>query len=289
MKYDEICLEVAKEKAEEVEEWFWDRELSCEISDASTLDPPPLGQVRFRLYVSEAEREAIVAAMNQAWVAPKISVRSRDENEWRDVWKRFFHTRVLGRFVIVPSWEEAQYQPVPDQILIRLDPGRAFGTGGHASTRLCLELMESQTTQGNEVLDIGCGCGTLAIAALLANSKATAAAIDIDPEAVEVTKENAERNGVLSRIETSTTSIEILSGSYQLVLANLTGPTLVELADSIVRRLASNGYLILAGILQTEEKKVLQAFTSLGLECERSLTEEEWIAFRLRKLERVLE
>ncbi len=285
MEYTEISIEVPKEIAEEVSGWFWERELPFETMDETTLDPPALGWVRFRSYVPLSQEKEAISLFEQEPLFQKtklVSVR-RDTLEWQDAWKRFFHTRILGRFAIVPSWEERSYQSQPKQIRICLDPGRAFGTGGHPSTRMCLQLLDEATTQAMQVLDVGCGCGILAIAALLANPQAKAVAMDIDPEAVEVTKENAERNQVLSQMQLTTEPLKEIPGQYSLVLANLTGPTLQELAPLLISKVERGGYLILSGILEIEAETVLNKFLPHGFVLNEQKLEEEWVAFRLKR------
>jgi ribosomal protein L11 methyltransferase len=133
------------------------------------------------------------------------------------------------------------------------------------------------------IFDLGCGCGVLAIAALLLWPRARAVAIDIDPEAIEVTLENAERSGTSDRMTTATAPIGELAGRFALVLANITGPTLIELAGAIVERVEDGGAVILSGVLSSEADQVLARFTALGLRCDRHEFEEEWSGILLRK------
>lgn len=300
MQYQEIRIELSSEHAQPLVEFFCERELGFQECDQTTLEPPPPGRARFRLYIPQDEVAAmpeLLAAVHEqvpAQAAVEIAVRERDEDEWRDAWKRYFTTRRIGRIAIVPSWEAAAHTPLADEVTLAMDPGRAFGTGGHVTTRLCLRFLTelhdnpSSPTLGAEgsggpaVLDIGCGCGVLAIASLLLWPQAKALGVDIDPEAIEVTLENAELNGVRDRVRAETTLVDELSGQFQIVLANITGPALLELSTAIAARVAPQGTLILSGLLSTEAAAVKARFAQLGLACVQHENEEEWAGLVLR-------
>ena len=300
MQYQEIRIELASEHTQPLVELFCERELGFQECDQTTLDPPPPGRARFRLYIPEDEVAAmpeLLAAVHEqvpAQAAIEIAVRERDEDEWRDAWKRYFTTRRIGRIAIVPSWEAAAHTPLAEEVTLAMDPGRAFGTGGHVTTRLCLRFLTelhddpnrpafpAAAQGGPAVLDIGCGCGVLAVASLLLWPQAHALGVDIDPEAVEVTLENADRNGVRDRVRAETTLVDELRGQFQIVLANITGPTLLELSSAIAARVAPEGVLILSGLLSTEAAAVKARFAELGLACLRHENEEEWAGLMLR-------
>lgn len=296
MQYQEIRIELASEHAPPLVELLCERELGFQECDQTTLDPPPPGRARFRLYIPKDEAAAVpelVEAVHEL-VPPEaavaIALRDRDEDEWRDAWKRYFTTRRIGRIAIVPSWEAAAHTPLPGEVTLAMDPGRAFGTGGHATTRLCLRLIAELQAEPAfaaaaplSILDIGCGCGVLAIAALLLWPAARVLGVDIDPEAIEVTAENAERNGVRDRLRAETTLVDEVPGQFALLLANITGPTLLELSTAIAARLSPGGVLILSGLLQTEAAAVKRRFVALGLRVVRDETEEEWAGLLLRQ------
>ncbi len=311
MQYCEIQIELNSRHIAPLHAVLYARQLSFQESDQTTLNAPPLGRTRIHVYIPADERAQIPDLLSALQKAAEVSgggapalaveVRDRDEVEWRDTWKRFFATRRIGRLAIVPSWEVEAHTPAEDEVTLHMDPGRAFGTGGHESTRLCLRLLdqlagklplhsahyttaadrlEGRSTEqiAAQVLDVGCGSGVLTIAALRLWPKANAVAIDIDGEAVEVTGENAARNGVTDRLLCETTPLEKISMRFALVLANLTGPTLIELAEPLAARVEAGGVLMLAGILENEVDTVAARFLAQGLVETVRATEDEWAA-----------
>jgi ribosomal protein L11 methyltransferase len=195
------------------------------------------------------------------------SAEAMPEAEWRDAWKRYFKVaRLTRQFVVVPSWET--HTPKPGDIVIDLDPGMAFGTGTHASTKLVLEEMQALADRDigvRRLLDVGCGSGILAIAAVKRWPNATCVAVDNDPIAVDATCENAATNRVADRIDASTNPIGHLHEEFPLVLANIQAHVLRELKTALVARLAPGGTLILSGLLTPQAEPLAQEFASAGL------------------------
>jgi ribosomal protein L11 methyltransferase len=224
--------------------------------------------------VDEA-RAFLTRAADAGLPPPADSGRVRDEDEWRDVWKQYFAPRQVGRFVIVPSWE--RYTPAAGQVVLDLDPGRAFGTGGHASTRLCLVAI-SDLAACERFLDLGCGSGVLAIACAKMFAAASGIGIDVDADSVEVSRENAARNGVSERISFSTTPLEEVHGPFDVVTANILPDVLIPLAPSIAARVGAGGTLVLSGILDELADGVEAAYLALGLRTHARLDEEGWRA-----------
>jgi ribosomal protein L11 methyltransferase len=188
------------------------------------------------------------------------------EDEWRDAWKRYFHVvRLTPRIVIVPSWE--RFEPGPGDVVLDLDPGRAFGTGAHASTRLCLRELDSLSAAGravNAFLDVGTGSGILAIAAAKLWPGATGVAVDVDPIAVGAAAENLERNRVTS-VAVSETALAEVAGTFDLVLANIQADVLEALAPDLAARVAPGGALVLSGLLAPQAEPVAARFVAAGL------------------------
>lgn len=215
---------------------------------------------------------------------PVVSkVRSED---WSNSWKvNFKALRVGRRLLIVPSWEEAR--PCPDDIVLHLDPGMAFGTGGHETTRLCLELLERIMDEmpalvSPSILDLGTGSGILAMAAVQLGA-GRVCAVDIDPQAVEVAQNNLAANGLSGQVEFSTTPLESMTASFDIILANILAEELVRLAPHLTERLTSGGLLVLSGILAEKESMVRKGFAPYPLNYQETLHEGEWVAILYRK------
>jgi ribosomal protein L11 methyltransferase len=190
------------------------------------------------------------------------------EAEWRDAWKRHFRaTRVSPHIVIVPSWDT--YTPVPGDVVLAIDPGRAFGTGAHASTRLCLVELDAlaaayagaEPTAIHRFLDVGTGSGILSVAAAKLWPASGGLAIDTDPVAVEVATENVQRNQVAARVTCATMPIEVIDERFDLVIANIQADVLLSLRDAVLRSVASAGTLILSGLLSDGVEEVAREYT----------------------------
>ena len=187
------------------------------------------------------------------------------EAEWRDAWKRYFKVSHLTReFVVVPSWET--YAAKPGEVVIDLDPGMAFGTGTHASTRLVLQELQTLADAGvapPRILDVGCGSGILSIAAVKRWPGATAVAVDNDPIAIAATVENARVNKVLARIAAQVTPLGDLTETFPLVLANIQAHVLRELKDQLVAH--TTGTLVLSGLLTPQAAPLADEFVAAGM------------------------
>jgi ribosomal protein L11 methyltransferase len=224
-----------------------------------------------------AEREAALAEARAAaarWQAGGwqvdadrvTAVPAMPEAEWRDAWKRYFHVaRVTRQLVVVPSWET--FAPGPDDRVIALDPGLAFGTGTHASTKLVLEELQAladRVAPPARVLDVGAGSGILAIAACALWPAASCVAIDVDPLAVAACTENALANGVGARVASSTTAVGGVTERFPLVLANIQAHVLRELRADLAARCAPGGVLILSGLLTPQAQAVADEYAAGG-------------------------
>ncbi|MDR3580247.1 MAG: 50S ribosomal protein L11 methyltransferase [Oryzomonas sp.] len=222
-----------------------------------------------------------LAAVNPGLSIARPSVTTVKSEDWSTSWKANFKPLRIGRrLLIVPSWEQAEAGP--DDIVLSLDPGMAFGTGGHETTRLCLERLETvllnrPSTPPASVLDLGTGSGILAMAAARLGA-GRVCAVDIDPEAVEVARENLAINGLTERIECSATPLETLSGPFDVILANILAEELVRLAPQLTSRLAGGGVLILSGILAEKEAFVRSGFAAQPLAYLETAHQGEWVA-----------
>ncbi len=216
--------------------------------------------------------------------APPRTAQVR-QDDWANSWKEHFKPARIGRrFVIKPSWEE--YAPDADDIILELDPGMAFGTGTHPTTKMCLEFLEAirfgdppfdavPPRPVASVLDVGTGSGILALGAAKLGA-ARIEAIDIDPQAVTVARENLDLNGIGDAVSVSVTPLAEISGSFAIVLANILAEELVRLRKELVRRVAPGGYLILSGILAERERFVVDGFADTGLVLAGCTHEAEW-------------
>ena len=220
------------------------------------------------------------------------------EGEWRDAWKRYFRvTRVARRVVIVPSWEE--YAPARSDVVLQVDPGLAFGTGLHASTRLCLieidilssadqPVLQEECPKVMRFLDLGTGSGILAIAAAKLWPASSGLAIDIDPVAVEVATENAQRNGVAERVICAPTPLGAVQERFDLVMANIQVDVLRSLRDVVVQRIAPGGILILSGLFDEEARDVARWYALLPeiqtLRVRQCADDPEWSAAVLQRV-----
>lgn len=195
----------------------------------------------------------------------QVNTRQILEEDWKDGWKAFFKPlKVADRLVIKPTWED--YIPEKGEIIIEIDPGQAFGTGTHASTRLCLELLQEhmKKNEAQKILDCGTGTGILGIAAAKLGAKSVLM-IDVDPVAVDVARENCELNRVQHVCSVSTTPIWEIEDSFNIILANLDKNTLILLSKDLVRVLAPKGSLICSGIIKGQERDLIERFTDMGL------------------------
>lgn len=206
------------------------------------------------------------------------------EEDWANAWKRHFQVHKIGeRVVIRPPWQE--YEPKCDEVVVELDPGMAFGTGLHPSTRLSMLGTEEVVADGCKVIDVGTGSGILALAALKLGA-AHVHAVDVERVAVTATRENADRNGLGDRISVEHGSVgegEPFDGrTYDVVLANIIARILIDLAPAIVRHAKPGGALVLAGIIDNRERDVIDAYARLGCTIETRRFEDDWVSLVLR-------
>ena len=231
-----------------------------------------------------AKIEKAVWALGQLRQVAPLQVRTLREADWANAWKEYFFIHRVGeRTVIVPSWREAEYQPNPDDVVLLLDPGMAFGTGLHPTTRLCLAAAEQLVTPGMRVLDVGAGSGILAIAAARLGASFVEA-VEIEPVAASVCQENVERNGVVDVVHVTSGTLEIAAAPrFDLVLANITTATLLQLHPVIASHVKPGGQAVLSGVLAERANELLAALHEAGWRHERTEQEQDWVAIRIRR------
>jgi ribosomal protein L11 methyltransferase len=200
-----------------------------------------------------------------------------EETDWAEAWKQYFRPRRVGRRIITcPSWEEAPAQP--GDVVITLDPGQAFGTGDHATTRMTLELLERRLAPGQTVYDIGTGSGILAIAALKLGASHVVAT-DLDPVCARAARENLCRNGVADRASlVLADGLDCLRRPADLILTNIVSAMLVRLAPAAARLLRPGGTWLASGMIRDNERDVARAIDSAGMRLVERLEEDEWVA-----------
>jgi ribosomal protein L11 methyltransferase len=237
----------------------------------------------------DAVDETLAAARAAGTAVDPVTIRQREahDDEWRDVWKQFFRaTRVGRRFTVRPSWDAGEAPA--GEFVIDLDPGMAFGTGAHPSTRLVIGLAErlrEQRPDLQHVLDLGCGSGILSIVAARLWPLASGLAVDNDPQATICARENLERNRV-SSFELQTGTLAGVARRFDLVMANIQADVLTALAPEIAARLAEHGRVILSGLLLEQVDAVLAVFCSAGFRLDTRAEEGEWGALCLRQIPR---
>ncbi|HEY1403647.1 MAG TPA: 50S ribosomal protein L11 methyltransferase [Pyrinomonadaceae bacterium] len=228
------------------------------------------------------EREALRASVFDAlriYSLPSASVRHIEVREvevrdWLGEWKKSWRPVEVGtRFVVAPPWGEVEDKP--GRIVIRIEPGMAFGTGTHETTRLCLVALEKHFT-GGSFFDVGTGTGILAIAAAKLDRRARVEACDTDAEAIEIARENASLNGVAAQVNFRAGTIEETGASFDCVCANLTADVILPLLPALIG--ATCGRLILSGILDTQAGGVSARLAELGITETETGRDGEWVA-----------
>ena len=199
-----------------------------------------------------------------------------DAADYENEWKKYYNPIQTKHITIVPTWIE--YKPKKDEKIMRLDPGMAFGTGSHATTRMCLELMD---VEGKDVIDVGCGSGILGIAAKICGAKSVYMC-DIDEQAVEFARQNAELNHVDAVIERA----DLLEGDRQadFIFANITADILMRFSKSIGKHLRKDGIIVLSGIIDTREDEVVQCYRDAGYEIIERQSIDDWRGFKLKRV-----
>ena len=262
-----------------------------EIAHINLIDEELIAKDRtvsvIHIYISECDNAAealefLKERLTAAGIEYKAGSDGVNDSDWNENWKKYFHATEIGqRLTIVPSWEE--YDNRENRVLLHIDPGAAFGTGTHATTSLCLELLQDYIKDGFKMLDIGCGSGILAIASVLLGAD-SAVGVDIDAQSVKTARENAEINGVSDRTEFIVGDLaEKVSGRFPVVCANIVADVVIRLLDGAEKYIADGGVLIVSGIIDIRENDVLEAAKKHGYEISQKRYRDNWCAFALRR------
>ena len=209
----------------------------------------------------------------------EVEVCDLDDADWVNEWKKYYKPIHIGKIVIVPKW--IKYTPEADERVVLIDPGMAFGTGSHESTRLCLELFGELDCVGKSVLDIGAGSGILGISASICGAECVYLS-DIAPLAVKACHENAELNNIKNAVITQADLLENATVKGDIVFANITADILIALSGNIGNVLKKDGYIILSGIIHKRYDDVLNAYLDKGYILDKSVVLGEWCGLRLK-------
>ena len=296
MEWTDIRLTVAKADAEQAEavatmiaeggiyiEDYSDIEQQvAEIAHVDLIEQELLDKPRdtviIHMYLEPnaqpAETLALIEArMEEAGIPYTVELEKVEQEDWQNGWRKYYHPMEIGRHLaVVPSWQEYE----TDRVKLILDPGLAFGTGGHETTSLCLEALDQLVRGGERVLDIGTGSGILAIAALKLGA-AQAEGVDIDPVAVRTAGENAALNGVADRLTVLVGDLsDKASGQYQIITANIVANAIMALAPAVPGLMAEGGVFIASGIIDTRKEEVIAALQAAGLKVQEVKEKRGW-------------
>lgn len=228
--------------------------------------------------------KSIEAVESSFQVKCKVFVDEVRNEDWEENWKKYYHTFKIGeRLVIKPSWEE--YRQEENEVIINIDPGMAFGTGIHASTRFCLRFVDQYVKGGERIIDAGCGSGILSIAAAKLGA-AEVFAMDVDHLAVLITRENVTLNelGDVIQVEEGNIVEAIQGRKADMVLANITAEVVTALIPEVAKVLATGGYLFGSGIVDSRWPKVKKTLEENNFALEQVWQDVDWIGVAARKL-----
>lgn len=255
-----------------------------EIAHIDLIDEELLQKDRSRaiihVYISPEENPAeAIAFLSERYTAEgidhKIETNGCEEADWLNNWRQYFHPTPIGeKLLIRPTWRD-NYDP-GERIVLNIDPGLAFGTGNHETTRLCLETLEKYIHGGEKMLDVGCGSGILAIAGLLLGAK-EALGVDIDQMAVKTAEENAEINGVADRFNVVCGNLtDKVSGKYDVIAANIVADAIIMLSSGVKNFMDENTVYIMSGIIDTRHDDVVNAIKN-DFEIVEEIADNGWV------------
>lgn len=301
MNWTEICIKVPSEYTEQasaisnmsvpygiyVEDYSDIIEQSWEIAHVDLIEKELLEKDRtfsvIHIYISEEDNaaEAIIylkELLSASSVPYELVSAEVDDKTWADGWKKYFKCTPIGeKLVIRPSWEN--YDNNDGRIVLSIDPGAAFGTGTHATTSLCLGILEKYISPNSSVLDIGCGSGILSIAGVLLGAK-SAVGVDIDAQSVKVARENAEINNVTDKVDYFIGDLaDKVSGKYSVICANIVADVIIRLLETVADFMEEDAVFITSGIIDTRKEDVLDGFKRFGFKVSEEHNKDNWYAF----------
>lgn len=254
-----------------------------DLIEQELLDKPR-DQVIVHLYLAPDEAPGEVLALlgqrlEAADIPYTLDTAGVEQEDWRNAWKKYYHASTVGRrLAIVPSWEEFE----TDRIVLKMDPGMAFGTGTHETTSLCLETLDEHIRGGERVLDIGCGSGILAIAALKLGA-ASAEGVDIDPMCVRTSGENAALNGIGEEFKVLVGDLsDKASGQYDVIVANIVAAAIKSLSPALPPLMKQDSLFVASGIIDTRKDEVIEAIEAQGLKVVQVKEKKGWVCLLCR-------
>ncbi len=305
MDWTEITISVDREDAETASaianmvvpygiyvEDYSDLEVAAvEIAHIDLIDEELLKKDResviIHIYIScEDNAEESVSYLTERYAAVGINANITsygvNDADWAENWKKYFKAFEVGKnLAVCPSWEN--YENKESRTVLKIDPGAAFGTGSHATTSMCLELLDEYVKSGDKILDVGCGSGILAITGVLLGAD-SAVGVDIDAQSVKVSRENAEINDVAMKTEFICGDLtEKVSGKYSIVCANIVADIVMKLTPDIENFLGDDGIYMCSGIIDMRADEVKAKLLECGYEIVKECTKENWYAFCCRK------
>ena len=257
-----------------------------ELVDESILNADK-DTVKVSLFVPEERnpleyREFLETRLPALGIEGTIELEGMNEDDWAESWKQYYKPVPLGRVTIVPAWED--YTAAEGEIIIRMDPGMAFGTGTHETTRLVIRLMQDELRGGERLLDVGTGSGSLSICASKLGA-ASCNAYDIDPVAVKVARENVEADGctnITVGVSDLLRGVDLSGGKYDFCVANIVADIIIRMLPDIKGYLKEGSPLILSGIINERAQMVRDCINSLGFKLEKEIYENDWVGMLVR-------
>lgn len=275
-----------------IEDYSDMEEAVLEIAHIDLIDEELLGRDRTKgivhVYISPEEnpneaKSFIRERLDAEQIEYDIQLAECKNEDWENNWKKFFKPIPVGeKLLIQPVWQEKA--DADGRVVLNLEPGLAFGSGSHETTRLCLAAIEKHITNGSTMLDIGCGSGILSIASLLLGAE-SAVGVDIDKLAVKTAKENAERNNIdMNRYTLYNGNLaDMVSGKFNVIAANIVADAIITLSRSVGDFMYDDSVYIVSGIIDIREQEVLPALNECGLTVTARHEENGWLCFECKK------
>ena len=257
-----------------------------ELVDESILNADR-DRVSVSLFVPEERspleyKEFLETRLPALGIEGEISLEGMNEDDWAESWKQYYKPVPLGKITVVPAWEK--YEAKEGEIIIRMDPGMAFGTGTHETTRLVIRLMQDESCEGKRVLDVGTGSGILSICASKLGAK-SCNAYDIDPVAVKVARDNVEADGctnITVGVSDLLHGVDLAGGKYDFCVANIVADIIIRMLPDVKDYILPGSPLILSGIIGERAEEVREAVSKNGFTVEKEIYENDWVGMLVR-------